>query len=198
MFGNLELISPVSQNFVWTAEYVDGTCLSEFDSVTQEENHFHAIRRDELLRFGLFGNGAAMYFDVYGGVFNLLNHVLDISYITDENTYQLTGRPMMYNDIITYKDAEFLFNPLLSGSGQTGITQFNFGYKVRFHSDGIDFTLQAICQIPLNERVRLDLKLVSSKDMNGRLNIKRNGNLVEIIEAPLQRNVGGNVIWELR
>ncbi len=198
MFGNRELISPVSQNFIWAAEYVDGTCLSEFDCVTQEENHFHSIRRDELLRFGLFGNGTATYFEVYGGIFNLLGHMLEFSYVTDESSHQLTGRPMIYNDIITYKDAEFLFNPMQRGSGQTGITQFNFGYKVKFHSNGIHFALQAICQIPLNERVRLDLKLVSSEDLNGRLNIKRNGNLVDIIEAPLHKNVGGNVIWELR
>ncbi|MFF2889468.1 hypothetical protein [Paenibacillus sp. NPDC057967] len=198
MFGNHDIASPVKQSFVWVAEYLDGTCLSEFDYKTQEENNYYKIDRKNLLRFGLVGNGASMFFEVYGGVFKILGQMLEVSYVTDDKTYQLTGRAMMYNDIITYKDAEFLFNPTEPGSGQTAITQFNFGYKVKLNIDGVDFHLKAICQIPNNRLTRLELTLVASEELNGRLEIKRNGRSVDVIDAPLTKDVGGTISWELR
>ncbi|WP_237391639.1 hypothetical protein [Paenibacillus dendrobii] len=199
MFGNREMMtSPVQQPFVWVAEYLDGSHLSEFDYITKKENNFCSIHRDNLLRFGLLGNGASMYFEVYGGIFKILGQMIEVDYVTNEKSYQLTGRAMNYKDIITYKDAEFVFNPKVEGSGQTMITQFNFGYKTKFTIDDTDFHFQAICQIPMNQLASLELRLVSSKDLNGRLAIKRNGRTVDFIEAPLQSNLGGSIHWELR
>lgn len=191
-------LSPVNQSYVWVAEYLDGTYLTEFDLSTKEENNFHAIKRDHLMRFGLLGNGTALFFEVYGGIFKILGQMIEIDYVTDDASYQLTSRAMIYKDIITYKDAEFLFNPQIAGSGRSEITQFNFGYKTKFAENGIDFTFQAVCQIPMIGPPRLELKIVSSTDLDGRLSIKRNGKVVDNVEAPLKQNLGGSIIWELR
>lgn len=198
MFGNQDVASPVSQPFIWAAEYLNGSCLPEFDYKTLEENDYYKIDRKNLLRFGLVGNGSSMYFEVYGGIFKILGQMLEVSYVTNEKSYQFTGRAMMYNDIITYKDAEFLFNPRVQGSGQSAVTQFNFGYKTQFTIEGVDFRFKAICQIPMNRLARLDLTVTASRDLNGRLEIKRNGRSVDTIEAPLKKNTSGNIAWELR
>lgn len=198
MFGRKDLVSPVNQPFVWVAEYLDGSHISEFDFSTKEEHHFHSIHRDDLIRFGLVGNGASMYFEVYGGIFKILGQMIEMDYVTDEMTYQLTGNAMMYNDIITYKDAEFIFNPKVEGSGHSAITQFNFGYKTKLAIHGVQFHFQAICQIPMNQLARLELKLTSSKNLDGVLSIKRNGRIADSIDAPLKRGLGGCLTWELR
>lgn len=198
MFGKVNLASPVRQPFVWVAEYLDGTCLTEFDYETKKENSFYSIDKNNLLRFGLMGDGASMYFETYGGIFKILGQMLEVCYKTDDKTYQLTGLAMMYDDIITYKDAELVFNPLMENSGITSITQFNFGYKAKLNIEGIDFHLKIVCQIPMNQLARLEISLVSSEDLNGRLHIKRNGRDVDVIDAPLTANVGGSITWELR
>lgn len=197
MFGNQGIIVPVNQPFMWVAEYLDGTCLSEFDQQTSNENSFYSIERDKLLRFGLVGSGSSMYFEVYGGIFKIVGQMIDVSYVTDSKTYQLTGRPAMYKDIISFKDAEFIFNPNVAGSGKSSITQFNFGYKTSFLIDEVMFHFQAICQIPKNEQARLEFKLVSSEDLDGRLEIKQNGRHVGTVDAPLVRDRGGAITWQL-
>lgn len=198
MFGNRETKSPVNQHFVWVAEYTDGSHLSEFDYQTQEEHSFYRILRKDLLRFGIIGDGCVMYFEVYGGLFKILGQMLEMSYVTDEKTYLLTGQPMMYNDIITYKDAEFVFNPKAAGSGYNVITQYNFGYKAKFSIDGVNFNFQAVCQVPMNSIPKMELKIVSSEDLNGRLHIKKNGSDLDIIDAPMKKKKGGSITWELR
>ncbi|MGG4144846.1 hypothetical protein ABEW34_17155 [Paenibacillus algorifonticola] len=199
MFGNnRKFTSPVEQAFIWVAEYADGTCTSEFDFHTREEQSFYNIKRDELIRFGLIGGGGSMYFENYSGIFKIMGQMIEMNYVTENSNYQLNGRPAFYNDIITYKDAEFLFNPKIEGSGRSAITQFNFGYKVNFSDDDIDFHFQAICQIPLNQLARLDLKIVTNTNLDGRLEIKRNGKKVDDIHAPLCRGVGGSIVWELK
>ncbi|MBD8498876.1 hypothetical protein [Paenibacillus arenosi] len=198
MFGNYEARSPVSQPFVWVAEYADGTVLSEFDYTTTEENRFQDIEKHKLIRFGLIGNDARMYFEVFGGIFKILGHMLQIDYVTEEKSYQLTGQPFMYDDLITYKDAEFTFNPRILGSGSSAITQFNFGFKVKLKLEDVEFNFQAVCQIPHSQVACMEIKLVANKDLDGRVEIKRNGNRVDIIDAPLQEGIGGMITWELR
>lgn len=41
--------SPVSQAYVWIADYYDGTYLSEFDLQTQQANSFYTINKDKLV-----------------------------------------------------------------------------------------------------------------------------------------------------
>lgn len=198
MFGNRDTKSPVAQPYVWVAEYLDGTHLSEFDYQTTEENDYYKILRNDLLRFGLLGDGCSMYFEVYGGVFKILGQMLEMTYVTDDKTYLLTGQPMMYSDIITHKDAEFIFNPKVEGSGYNAITQYNFGYKAKFSIDGVNFSFKAICQVPMTSIPMMEIKIVASESLNGRLHIKKNGRDFDIVDAPIKKNKGGHILWQLR
>lgn len=188
--------SPVNQDFIWLAEYVDGKHLSEFDLETKEENNFYNIERDKLLRFGLIGHGIKLYYEVYGGIFKVAGQMIEVIYKVGEKEYYLTGQQSMYNDIISYKNAEATIN-LLSGGGEMNsqITQFNFGYKTNLNVDGVNFNFKAICMIPYRQEAFMNFWLVSDQEVDGHLVIKRNGKVVQEIKAPLHNNVGGEVNW---
>jgi hypothetical protein len=194
--GNTQ--SPVNQGYVWVAEYFDGTHLSEFNFETREENSFHAIKPDQLLRFGLVGCGMNLYYEVFGGVFKLAGQMIELVYKTDKKEYHLTGQQKMYNDIITYKDAQMFIS--LDGRTHTGptITQYSFGYKEQLSIDDVEFKLKALCKVPIGGLVYLTIRLVANKALKGKLLIKKNGRIVEEIEAPLKPGVGGETNWEVK
>lgn len=196
MFTNPK--APTKQPFAWVAEYINGTYLSEFDYETKKENSFYDIDRNSLLRFGLVGDGVSVYFEVLGGIFKIAGQMITAKYIVGDTVYPLIGRPIMYNDIITYKDAEFLFDPRVKGSGSTAITQFNVGYKTKLDFNDVKFSFQAVCQIPLQQRARIEFKLASNRDLDGKLVIYRNNREVGVIDAPLKKEVGGSINWEIR
>lgn len=198
MFNSPYSWSPVDQEMVWCAEYLDGTSLCEFDFKTHKENSFYSIDKSKLIRFGLIGLGHKLYFEVYGGSFKLLGQEVEFRYIDNEKIYPLTGHKSFYNDIITYKDAEFMFNPSKLGSGRSVINQYNFGYKKNLKVNGVNFNFQSICQIPFRKNIRFEIKLVSDKEINGKLEIRRNGKVVSLIDAPLKKNVGGMVSWVMK
>lgn len=193
---NNNYISPVNQDFIWMAEYMDGNHLSEFDLVTKIENNFYDIERDKLLRFGLIGHGIKLYYEVYGGIFKVAGQMIEVLYKVGDKEYYLTGQQAMYCDIISYKNAEATIN-LLSGGGEMNsqITQFNFGYKTNLNIDGINFNFKAICMIPYMQNAYMNLWLVADRELDGQVVIKRNGKIVQEIEAPLHNNVGGEVNW---
>lgn len=190
--------SPVKQDMIWCAEYADRTSLCEFDYTDHKENSFYDINKDNLIRFGLIGFGYKMYFEVSGGVFYLLNQTVEFDYVDKGKIYPLTNRQSIYNDIITYKDAEFIFDPKGRRGGYSNIFQYNFGYKNKLKLNGVDFNFQSICQIPRNQKIRFEIKLSSNQDLDGQLKIKRNGRVVESITAPLKTNKGGVVNWVMK
>ena len=59
MINNFKSIKPFSpvenRDFIWVAEYADGTLFPEFDFQTKEFNNFYNIKKNELLGFGLVG-----------------------------------------------------------------------------------------------------------------------------------------------
>lgn len=199
MFINDNLYSPNSQQLIWCAEYIDGTSLCEVDLDTLEENTFKQIQKDKLLRFGLFGSGTKSYYEVYSGIFKIVGQMIQVSYATEDKQYDLMGQPLMYyNDVIAYKDAEFVFDPTVPNSGINRITQFNFGYKQKLNIDGVNFSFKAICQFPLNQGIQIELTVVSDIDLKGRLVIRRNNVIVDEFDAPLKKNVGGEITWQMR
>lgn len=188
--------SPVSQDFLWLAEYMDGNHLSEFDVVTKEENSFYAIERNKLVRFGLFGHGMNLFFEVYGGIFKLAGQMVEVIYKADGKEYYLTGQQQMYQDIITYKHAEATINLLNAGGVSNNvITQFNFGYKTSLNIDGVNFSFKAICMIPYGNPVHMNFRLVADQNLDGVIQIKKNGRVIEEIIAPLAVGVGGEINW---
>jgi len=197
MFHMLPRFSPVKQDFIWVAEYADGTHLSEFDFSTHEENSFYEIKRDMLIRFGLIGHGGHFYFEGFGGSFKIVGQMFDFVYSVNGKNYPLSGYNQMYNDIITYKDAEMIAD-LKNGRSVGRITQFNFGYKTRLAFDDVNFGFKVIFQIPYKDYWRFNVRLVSDIDLDGKLLIRRNGQFIKEYDAPLHKDVGGEVTCLLK
>lgn len=188
MFENTNGISPVNQDFIWLADYSDGTSVSEFNSITSEKNNFYMIDKSKLIRFGMIGQQMKLYFDIDTGMFYLNGLQVLLSYKTKDREYNLTGYGNgSYNDIITYKDAYTdanLFNP--NGKFVSHIHQYNFGFKKKLvFDDGVEFAFQSIMSIPYNTKAFMEFKLVSNVDMDGELYIKRLGGIAESIKIPL-------------
>lgn len=195
------LKSPVAQDFIWLAEYPDGTHLPEFDFVTKQENSFYNIDRTKLFRFGLVGHGSKICFE-RDGVLNVAGRRLLVSYEVDGKEYNLNG-DFKFNveDIITYKDAQSA--GLVAGFKGNGrltsqITQFNVGYKNNISVGDTDFHFKPIVKLPLNSPAILSIWLVSNKKLNGDIVIRSNGKTVFRTKAPLEPNVGGELNWTIQ
>ena len=195
--NNRFLDSPVNTNsFIWVASYADGTFLPEFSYDSLTENSFYSIDKQKLIRFGLVGYGMNMYYEVFGGVFKIAGQMIEIFYKTNEKQYFLTGQQLMYNDIIQYKCAE----TSLSSNGQSSgsfINQYNFGYKQNIQIDDINFNYKAICSIPYRKPVFLNIRLVSDKELNGQICIRKNGLKLYEYDAPMEANVAYELNWEV-
>lgn len=193
--------SPVAQDFIWVAEYPDGTHLSEFDFNTKEENSFYKIDKKRLFRFGLIGHGQKIYFE-RDGVFNIAGRRILFFYEIDGKMLPLNG-DFRYNvnDIITYKDAES--SGLVAGFKGQGllsnrITQYNIGYKTNIQVEGVNFHFKPIVKIPFNQPVYFNIWLVADRELNGKFIIVVNGRMRFEIDAPLKPNVGGELNWILQ
>ncbi|AEO93621.1 gp362 [Bacillus phage G] len=197
MFSGDIRFSPVNQDFIWMAEYVNGSYYSEFDFSTKKENQFYNIKRNELIRFGLVGCGLKLYYEAIGGVFKLNGQMIELIYEVDGKEYYLTGNQKYYNDIISYKDAHSFLSFDREGEVKSNINQYNFGYKVNLNYDDLEFNFKALCKIPFNKPVYLNFRLVANKDLEGFFVIKRNGHVVDKFQAPLQKNVSGELNWQL-
>lgn len=194
--------SPVNQTFIWLAEYLDSSYLSEFDYQTKQNNNFYTINKGMLSKFGLVGQGMKLYFDVNTGSFNFNGSTLDISYKTSEKEYHLTGFSIngLFDDIITYKDAYSdadIRNP--NQKYQSHIHQYNFGYKKKFiFVDGLELNFQAVVCLPYNKPAYVELKIVSNKDLNGEIYMKVAGRMTERVEAPLNKDYAGVCQWAIK
>lgn len=193
--------SPVAQDFIWMAEYNDGKYFSEFDYNTKEKNDFYLIQKHKLSTFGLIGNGFKLRFDVTTGSFFVNNTSINISYVIDGVEHMLTGlfRGLnAFNDIISYKNA-YSDADLKDSSGvfSSHIEQYNFGYKKQLIINDVNIRFQAIMCIPNNSPAYIEFKLVSDKDLDGTLRIKRAGGFLQEIDAPLKANIAGICEWTL-
>lgn len=191
VFNEINGVSPVSQDFIWLGEYLDGTHLSEFSLDNGEENSFYDIKRDQLIRFGIIGHGMKLFFEI-DGVFNLAGTAVELEYKVGDQVYPLTGLHGQSRDIITYKDAETLLNPNGGGS-HTQINQYNFGYKSELTYGDIKFNLKALCVIPYGKSAYMNLRLVANQQLDGELLVKKNNRVTDTIKAPLSKGVGGEV-----
>lgn len=192
----MNLISPVDLDFIWVAEYSEGTYLAEYDFQTKEPNKFYSIKRDQLIRFGMVGHGMKLFYEVFGGTFKLQGQMIDFVYKDGDEEYPLTGQPLMYNDIITFKDAESTAIP--GGRFDNRVVQYNFGYKARLVVKGITFNLKVLCVIPFNQPAYLQIRLVADQSLDGVFIIKQNGLERERYQAHLDENVGGELNWVIK
>ncbi|MCY7484964.1 hypothetical protein [Paenibacillus alvei] len=194
----------LGQDFIWVADYYDGTHLCEYDLETKESDpyRFYSIDRMKLLRFGLIGHSSKLFFEAANGVFNINGEEFRISYVENDKEYLLNGRSLFYNDIISYKDAVSEANPFQKqtdcGMFTNRITQYNFGYKKKLSLDGVTFNFQAIVSIPYQDKAYMSLKIASDQELDGKIVIQRRGIVVDEIESPLQKGHSTNITWTLK
>lgn len=205
ILGNTQFTrSPVSQAYVWIADYYDGTYLSEFDLQTQQSNSFYKINKEKLVSFGLIGQGSHVYHNVANGVFHINADRYSISYVCEEQEYPLTGRTFLYSDIIQFKNVSSDVNMSgHSGNGSSGafhntIECFNFGYKKMMNLNDVQINFQCVCSLPLKETAFLQIKITSDQDLSGQLVIRKNGFVIDQIVAPLKANHAGIINWDIR
>ncbi|WP_019639004.1 hypothetical protein [Paenibacillus fonticola] len=201
IFGNGHFAkSPVqSQKYIWLAEYYDGTFLTEYDLENRKTNSFYDIDKNKLIRFGLIGCGNQIYFDVANGIFNINHDRIMISYVTKDTEYPLTGRTLLYNDIIQFKEATAEANLLTKGKSEgrmhSSIVTHAIGYKKAMDLAGVNIHFQTILHLPLDQPAYVQIKISSSQDLNGKLIVRMNGLVASEIEAPLKANMAGIINW---
>lgn len=203
ILGNRSMTkSPVDfQDFSWIVEYSDGTHLAEFDFESKKPNNFYTIDKSKAIRFGLIGNHSQAFFDIGNGIFTVNNHRFTISYEANNIEYPLTGRSLIYNDLITYKDAvsdASVFSRKNRGRFNDTITQYNLGYKKKMELLDVNINYQCVLSLPINGTAFFQIKISSDKDLNGKLIFRRNGKVVDAIEAPLLQDMSGNMNWTLK
>lgn len=202
LFNQFPTYSPLpKQDFIWVAEYVDGTYLAEYDFKTGVHNEFLSIRRQDLLRFGLVGMGCHVYYELYGGTFNILGKLYEFSYVTDGVEYALTGRSMMYNDLIHYKksSADIPVHALIteqSGTLDDQIDLFGVGYKMPIVVTDTKISFKSILKIPYQQPLLLSARVVMDRDApDGVLIVRKNGKVIDTIDAPLRKDIGSEIDW---
>lgn len=194
-FTKEKAMSPNWQDFIWVAEYTDATYLSEFNFNNTEENSFYAIKKDQLLKFGLIGHGMPFSFSCVDGTFRLIDLDIQVFYKEDNKVYEFMGQNNYYNDIITFKDAYASFSLGREGDMKSTIFKYSFGYKTTFQFEDVKFSFKAICEVPMEDRVKMNFWLVSDKEMNGEFYIRRNNKVHGKLDAPLTSNMGGFLSW---
>lgn len=186
------------QDFLWLAEYPDGTNLAEYDVRKESYNSFYSIDKSKLFRFGLVGHGSHLYFE-RDGVFNIAGRRIHFIYEVDGKEIPLNGDyKQNVVDIITFKEAEATSNmiPMRSeGTFFNQIVSYNFGYKTKKVFAGYDIHFKAIVQIKRDMPVSILIKMTSDKELKGKFNIKVNGSNSFSCQAPIASNLGGELTW---
>ena len=202
LFNEFPTYSPIAkQDFIWVAEYMDGTYLAEYDFKTGKHNEFYSIRTSDLLRFGLVGNGVHVYYELYGGTFKILGKLYEFSYKTGGVEYALTGRSTMYNDLIHYKksSSDIPMNALIADHSNVAVEQielFGLGYKLPIILEDTKISFKSILKIPYRRPLVLSARVVLDRDApDGVLIIRKNGRVIDSLDAPLRKDVGAEIDW---
>jgi len=198
LFSSSENAQAIGIPFNWNADYVNGKNYAEYDLLTHKKNDYYLIQRNQVIRFGLFGQGMKFFFEMTDGSFNLSGKRIEIEYI-DENgkTFHLTTN-FADKDLITYKEAYSDFNGVQGAVQRSDIKSINFGYKTTYRKDDVQLFFQPIVSIPFNKSAFIEVKLTSNKTMDGHLVFKTRGIEVERFYAPLEVNRAGQINWTIK
>ncbi|EON72832.1 hypothetical protein [Lysinibacillus sphaericus] len=192
--GNLQAIDIP---FNWNADYANGKNYAEYDLLTHKKNDFYLIQKNQVVRFGLFGQGMKFFYENADGSFNLHGRRIDIAY-EDENgeVYHLTTN-FENKDLITYKEAYTDYSNT-QGIQRSNIKSINFGYKTVYQKNDVQLFFQPVVSLPFNASAFIEVKLTSNKSLNGHLIFKSSGIEVERFEAPLDANITGLINWTIK
>lgn len=189
-----------NKDFIWLAEYLNGTLLFEYNANTGKQNDFYSVDKNQLLRFGLIGHGMKMYHETFNGTFNINGNTYDFLYI-DENgkEYPLTNQNCLYSDIIQFKESSSTMNTkdMINDRniGMSRVESYNFGYKNKLNINGVEFSVKFIMKIPYNKPAYISIKAVANKDLQGNLVVVKNGFKKLEYYAPIKAGYGGEIDW---
>lgn len=197
LFANAGNNQAITIPYNWNADYADGTQYSEYDLLTHKNNNFYLIKQNQVIRFGLFGQGMKFFFEFSDGSFNLNGRRVEIEY-EDENgeTYHLTTN-FERKDLITYKEAYTDYSNV-QGEQRSNLKSINFGYKTIYKNKDIQMFFQPIVSLPFSESAFIEVKLTSNKPLNGHLVFKSRGVEVERFYAPLDADRAGQLNWVIK
>jgi len=197
LFTNTENYQAINIPFNWNADYANGKNFAEYDLLTHKKNDFYLIQRNQVIRFGLFGQRMKFYFEMSDGSFNIDGRKIEIEYVKENGTtYPLTTN-YEHKDLITYKEAFTDFSNQ-QGVQRSNIKSIHFGYKTNYKMEDIQLFFQPIVTLPFNEHAFIAVKLTSTKAMNGYLVFKTNGIEVGRFYAPLEANRVGQINWIIK
>lgn len=197
MLSHIKPYSPTTErDFIWIAEYANGTHLAEYDFISKKHNDFSLIRKQDVIRFGLFGHGYRFFYETVGGRFFTPFGYVDFNLKTKEKIYNLTSNQFMYTDMITYKQAEMDFNPLDGyGTGKSIITEYVFGYKQKLKFDDVNFSIKILVRIAEDTPVYFDVKMVSNQDIDGTIQILRHDIILDEYPVTLTKDINSTFQW---
>jgi len=197
IFADSRNIQAISLPFNWNADYADGKNYAEYDLLTHKKNDFYLIQKNQVIRFGLFGQGMKFFFEMSDGSFYLHGRRIEIEYINDDGkTFSLTTN-FANKDLITYKEAFTDYNNT-QGVQKSYLKSINFGYKTIYQKDDVLLFFQPIVSLPFSESAFIEVKLTSNKDLYGHLVFKSRGVEVERFYAPLEANISGQMNWTIK
>lgn len=198
MFGkDFILVENLAQEYIWVAEYEDGTADAEF--AKEDHYDFYKIRRKDLKRFGLLGREKKFYFDSEGGAFYLDGKKVEIRYREKDVIYNLSGNSERKQDIITYKRASSTAKIAPSGTFSPNIVSYHLGYKDEVHGDENTnlFFKPIVTVLRNNGGYYIEATLTCDRDLNGCLEFLVDGEVVDSYEAPLEQGMKGTINWSL-
>lgn len=195
----LPLYSPTPlRDFIWVANYADGSILTEFDYITKEKNDFYSIRKQDIIRFGLAGHGYHFYHDTVGGSFHLPQGKFDFRYVFESRSIDLTSGFDFCNDIITFKKANSTFDPTgVQNISNSQIVEYVFGYKKKISTDDFQAHVKIMFHIPFGSPMYISIRMVTEHDYNGKLQILEGGKVIEQIDSPLFKDTSSEINWEV-
>ncbi|MEQ6356560.1 hypothetical protein ABNX05_18210 [Lysinibacillus sp. M3] len=196
LFQNSGNLKAIELPFNWNADYTDGTYLSEYDLQTQKKNDFYKIKRENVVRFGVFGQNMKFFFEIDGS-FNLAGKRYEIEYHLENGEVLPLTRNFFKKDLITYKQAFTDLNGI-EGVQRSDVASINFGYKTNFVKDELNMFFQPIVVLPVGQAPFIEVKITTSTDLNGHLVFKNRGVEVERFEAPLKAHNSGQINWNIK
>lgn len=197
LFTEEKNVQAIGLPFNWNADYANGKNYAEYDLLTHKKNDFYLVQKNQVIRFGLFGQGMKFFFEMSDGSFYLHGRKIEISY-EDENgkVYALTTNSAN-KDLITYKEAFTDFSNV-QGQQRSNLKSINFGYKTIYQQDDIQLFFQPIVSLPFSQSAFIEVKITSNKAINGYLIFKSSSIEVERFYAPLEENRAGQINWIIK
>lgn len=128
LYENITTIG-LGQKFIWLAELSEGT-VREIDT-DLKTNNFESLPKDKIVRLSLVNENNNLIVDRYGGRLrvNLSNFSVVVKY--NGNNINITDFPDFVDELLTFKEANALFN-LSYSTIRPEIVGFRVGFRKVF------------------------------------------------------------------